>query len=279
MNQDKAKELFSAYYEGSLDGGLRQSLEMNFQTDTSLREDYSAFVETMEGLDALRFEQIEIPLYLSDRIATRLETVQSKQKFGLPLFSNWIRGLAVGGVAIAALAFAVPIFRGDKTASTAGFSGGGSADHLTFRAEGSGAVLVFQPSGKKTVVVSSPLSGTEVQRFNLDSQKLESPIVNTAATPALFKVEVLNDKASSIVIVPGTATLKAKAGEGTIQELGVALAGKYHIPVVIEAGDLQHHVSWNFSSSDALTSAAKAVSTEGFSVDQRPGGLIKILDR
>ena len=136
MNQEKARELFSDYYEGSLDGGLRQSLEMNLRNDASLREDYTAFVETMEGLDALRSEEIEIPIYLSDRIATRLESVQSRQKFGLPVWTNWLRGLAVGAVAIAAIAFAIPIFKGDKSASTAGFSGSGSADHITFRAEG-----------------------------------------------------------------------------------------------------------------------------------------------
>jgi len=76
-----------------------------------------------------------------------------------------------------------------------------------------------------------------------------------------------------------SATLKAKVGDGTIQDLAISLAGHYHVPVVVEAGDVTHHVTWNFGSSDPLAAATQAVSNDGFSVDQRSGGLIKILDR
>jgi len=277
MNTDKAREFFSAYYEGALEGGLKQSFELALRTDASLQSDYSAFVETIAHLDDLKHEEIEIPSYLSDRIATRLEAVQAKPKFGFPVWATWIRGFAFAAVAIAAITFALPLFKSDKATSMGGFGGAGSVDQLQFKSDGSNLILSYQPSGSKTVVVSSPVTGKEIQKFNLDGQRLQSPIVNSMKTPAIFKVEVLNEKASSLVVVPGSTTLKAKSGDGSVEDLAIAIAGFYHVPVVIEAADVTHHVTWNFATSDALAAANQAVSNEGFSVDQRTGGLIKIV--
>jgi hypothetical protein len=281
MNSEKARDFFSAYYEDCLESGIKQAFEQRLRADATLQADYAAFVETIEHLDALRHEEIEIPSYLSDRIATRLEQVQSKQKFGLPVWATWFRNAAFAGLAVAAIAFALPMFHGNSRVSESGIAGGGTStvDQLVFKADGGDVVLNYQPSSKQTVVVSMPLSGKEIQRFNLDGQTLQSPIQNPGPNPALFKIEVLGDKTSSLIAVPGTGTLKAKSGEGTIQDLAVSLAGHYHVPVVIEAADITHHVTWSLAAADAITAADQAVANEGFSVDQRTGGLIKILDR
>jgi len=264
----------------SLEPGLKQALEQRLRSDATLQADYAAFVETISQLESLKHEEIEIPSYLSDRIATRLEQVQSKPKFGLPVWAAWFRNAAFAGLAIAALTFALPMFHTDKSTSQSSIAGGSSSvDQLVFKADGSNIILNYQSSGTKTVVVSSPLSGKEIQRFNLDGQTLRSPIENQQDNAALFKVEVLGDKIASLIAVPGTATLKAKSGDGTIQDLSLALAGHYHVPVVIEAADVTHHVSWNFASPDAVSAATQALANDGFSVDQRSGGLIKILDR
>ena len=53
MNHDKAREFFSAYYEGTLESGLRQQLEARFRADAHLKADYAAFVETIEALGEL----------------------------------------------------------------------------------------------------------------------------------------------------------------------------------------------------------------------------------
>jgi hypothetical protein len=278
MNQEKAREFFSAYHEETLEPGLKQALEQRLRTDATLQADYVAFVETVEALGTLKFEEIEVPSFLSDRIATRLESVQTKKKFGLPVWTMWIRNVAFAGLAVAAITFALPMFHSSKGPSLGGLAGGSvPVDQLVFKTDGSDVILSYQPSSAKTVVVSSPISGKEVQRFNLDGQSLQSPIQNSLENPAIFKVEVLGDKNSSLVAVPGTATVKAKSGEGTIQDLAVSLAGHYHVPVVIEASDVTHHVTWNFASADAVAAANQAVVSEGFSVDQRSGGLIKIL--
>jgi len=276
MNQDKAREFFSAYYEDALEGGLKQSLETQLKTDATLQADYVAFVETMRDLDALKHEEIEIPIYLSDRIASRLEQVQTKPKFGLPLWTTWMRGAAFAGLAVVAITAALPMFNSGGATANGGFGGPGTADQLLFKVDGSNVVLDYAPTSPKTVIVTSPVTGKELRRFDLNGQRLESPIENSNQKPAVFKVEVVGDKTPSIVVVPGKATTNTKAGDGTVQDLAVSIAGRYHVPVVIEAADVQHHVTWTFGSGDANTAASQALENEGFSVDQRSDGLIKI---
>ena len=73
MTHDKAREFFSAYYEGTLEPGLRASLGRRLEADARLQAEYDAFVGTVTSLDALRHEAVAIPAYLSDRIALRLD--------------------------------------------------------------------------------------------------------------------------------------------------------------------------------------------------------------
>jgi len=279
MNQERARDFFSAYYEGNLDAGLRQSFELNLRSDAILQSDYAAFVETVHELEALKHEQIEIPIFLSDRIATRLELAQGKPKSGFPGWTGWLRGLAFTGLAAAAIIFAFPFFHGGSDLKTAGPNLASDLDQVAFKVDGNKVVLRYQPSSIKTVVISSPTSGKEVQRFSLNGQRLESPIENPLPKSAVFKIEALGDKTSTILAVPGQSMEPTKAGEGTVQDLALALAGHYRVPVEVEAADVTHRVSWNFSSSDARAAANQALESEGFSVDQRQDGLIEILDR
>jgi len=280
MNSNKARDFFSSYYEGTLDGGLRQSLEKAFREDATLQADYSAFVQTVEELDSLKFEEIEIPIYLSDRIATRLEAEQSKTRFGLPAWTNWIRGVAFAGLAAVAIIGALPLLTSHSGVSTAGtLPGRSNLDQIQYKHDGSKLTLLFQPSAAKTVVVTAAGTNKEIQRFNMDGQRLECPLENPLGHSTAFKVQVLGDKVQSIVVVPGGEGMKGKTGSGSIQDMALALADRYRVPVVIDAADVTHHVTWNFSATDPRAAATQVLDSEGFSVDQRADGLIEILDR
>src|SRR5581483_925490 len=88
MNQEKAREFFSAYFEGVLEPGLKQSFEARLAADAMLQADYAAFSETMGELRTMPEEEIEAPIFLSDRVATRLDEVFVK---GSPrgIFGSW----------------------------------------------------------------------------------------------------------------------------------------------------------------------------------------------
>ena len=128
-------------------------------------------------------------------------------------------------------------------------------------------------------MVSSPITGKEIQRFSLNSQKIESPIENKLSNAVLFRIETLGDKNARLIAIPGTSLDRAKTGTGSIQDLATALAGHYRMPVIVDANDITRHVAWNFASPDARVAANQALRSEGFSVDQRQEGMLQIMDR
>ncbi|MDR3690437.1 MAG: hypothetical protein P4L46_13735 [Fimbriimonas sp.] len=279
MNQDKAREFFSAYYEGILEGGLKHSFEQSLRSDAVLQADFAAFTETIRELDALKDEEIEIPIFLSDRIASRLEEAQNKQRRGLPVWLGWVGGLTLTGVAAVLILVAAPRLRSSASVDQAGITGASNLDQIQFKVDGARVIVRYQPSSAKTIVVSAPSTGKEIQRFNLSNQRLESPIENSLAKAVIFKIEALGDKSASLIALPGRSIETAKSGSGSVQDLAVALAGHYRVPVEVEAVDVTHRVSWTFASADARSAANQALESEGFSVDQRSDGLIEILDR
>jgi len=281
MTSDKAREFFSAHYEGSLEPGLVQALEQRMRADAVLAADYAAFVATMEELGSLQDEVIEPPIYLSDRIATRLEQATAKSRNPKAAWVSWWRGLAFGAAATLAIGFAVVSVVNQAPTGNVATGGvastGMSRDQLTFQMQSGKLTMSYQPSGSRTVVVSSGISGKEVQRFPLDGNRLETHLENNLADVALFDVQVLGEARVATVALPGLARSAEKTGSGDVKKLAAALAGFYRVPVLLEVAEAGKPLSWNFSQTDAREAATQAVSTEGYSVDQRPGGLIVIM--
>ena len=113
MNSNKAREYFSAYLEGSLDAGLRQSFERKLATDATVQAEYRAFVSVVEKLNALKDETIDVPYDLHETISSRLDRHvydnKSKTTFAL---SGWWRSLALGGLATAAIIATIVSLKG-----------------------------------------------------------------------------------------------------------------------------------------------------------------------
>lgn len=281
MNHDKARELFSAYYEGTLESGLRQQLETRFRADAHLKADYAAFIETIEALGDLRFEEIEVPLSLNDRIATRLEQEEAKRRRPVLAWGNWLRGLGFSGLAAAAVLAAFVAIRTEGGPATAGFIPSNTApsaipaNRLVFSAEGKKVVVNYRAEETGTVVVSAAGSGREIQRFPLNRNELRTPLENSHATPALLRVTASGD-AGATVVLPGSEKHAAKAGSGTLLDLASALSNHYGVPIVVR-GNPTREVGWNFDSTSALRAAESALAGTPASVDQRDGDLITIL--
>ncbi|HTQ08499.1 MAG TPA: hypothetical protein VMI31_00360, partial [Fimbriimonadaceae bacterium] len=92
MTNEKAREFFSAYHEGTLEPGFRVSFEQKLKSDYAVRHEFESFVRAMEKLDALRDEEIEIPADLHDRITARLDRhLYERRKSATPSWSVWIR--------------------------------------------------------------------------------------------------------------------------------------------------------------------------------------------
>jgi hypothetical protein len=284
MNNDKAREFFSSYFEGTLDFGLVQQFEQKLRADADLMADYAAFVETMNELDAMRYEEIEVPQYLSDRIATRVEQVAEKSRVGVPAWMVWFRGLSLGAAATAAVAFAfigLSNLQTDGPVATGSVVGGGTmnADHLNFQYKDGKVQLQYKPTSNKTVIVSSGVNGKELERFNLDGSTLDSALENTQASTALFDVQVQGSNEKATIAIPGTAIASDQTpNTGGLKEFAAALAEQFRVPVLLEVQDTGKAVSWERTGDNARAEATKVLG-DGYSVDVRPSGMLVIMDR
>lgn len=281
MNLDKAREFFSAYYDQTLEPGLRQQLESRMRADRSLAADYAAFSATMEALQSLPEEEIEIPLYLSDRIATRLEKEEARRSQSNALLGMWLRRLAFGGVAAVLLVGGFLSLKGGTGAATASLLPGAIesktelTDQMVFEASGREVRLLYRAGGPRSVSVTAAASDRELQHFSLNGNLLDSPLKNGNPGVALLKVTATND-GTAVVALPGRIRSTEKDGTGTLNEFAAALASNYGVPVVVRATD-PAPITWSFDASSAREAATKALAGHQLSVDQRTGDLITIL--
>jgi len=275
MNQEKAREFFSAYYEETLEGGLRQTFEQRLKTDGTLQAEYRAFESTMNELSEMKLEEIEVPAFLSDRIATRLEEVQAKKRTATPVWATWFRGLAFSGLAAAAIIGAVVSMRSNGDTAQGPMIAVPS-DHITFNLTKSSEVqLRFTPSGKKTLDI---VVNGKTEHRDVDTHGMVSTLENKNAEAALFTVQVEGEKSSAVVAVPGTRAGVDKAGQGKMSDFVKALAGFYKTPVLVNVANLDAPVTWSFDSTDASNAANKALLGQGISVDLKMDGFLSISD-
>ena len=226
MNSEKAREFFSAYYEGSLDSGLVLALEQKFKSDSDLKNDYNAFASAFADLNTLRDEEIEIPIFLSDRIATRLEEARQQRRKPFVLWNfGWLRA-APNGLGLIAIVGAVLGIAATGVIAEGGlfhwpfswpFEHQNQIDPPTFKFDGSNVTLGYQPHGNHTVVISSGITGNVIRTLNLeDSQPVEPKLNNDNAGAQLFTIKEDNAPAQ-VVAVPGQVSdTSHPSGEGTL---------------------------------------------------------------
>jgi len=277
VNHDKARDFFSAYFEGDLEPGLRQSLQAKLAADPVLQSDYSAFAETMGELGSLRTEEIESPIYLSDRIATRIDSVAPRKHASVFNWRGWATGFGLAGLAAAAIiGTGVSIAHRNSEYAMGGITPAASSstpvDQFEFDTSSNSVTVSYLPNGAKTLVVASGTSGTELRRIPLDASQVKVPLVNKLPNPAVFELTVVGEPLHALIAIPGTVRAETKAGNGTVKELAAALAGYYRVPVAVEAADSTKAVTWNFESADPREVAGDALTSIGYSADRRPNG-------
>ncbi len=284
MNQEKAKEFYSAYLEGSLDAGLRQSFEQKLSTDTALRADYDAFVSAVTSLDWLKAETIEVPSYLSDRIATRIEEARNlKQKrgiFGWLTPGRWaLVGLATVAIVGVCLSIVNQEGRGTSMASFFGMVPAVTVPNAKLIEDGT----------QVSIVPSSTQAGSVTfdAKTILLKSKIVQPLKNSQSVPDVFTIQISGEREITYVIVPGTQRQPSRKGSGTMLEFAKALSGVYSVPVQVRMSDVSKTVTWNFNGEDPRVAATQALDPNLVAVDlQTSGGvglirssyLISILD-
>jgi hypothetical protein len=281
MNREKAKDFFSAYHDGSIEPGLKQSLEQQLRSEPDLRDEYRAFEGTMRELNELRFEKIEIPFDLEETIAARLDRNQFERRRSLPpAWSLWVRNLALTGVAAAIVFGALTVMATDNQPDSiaAGIVAPPAADKLRVAQIEHGVELTYTASDRRTLVVRSGIDGDELGRFEIVRQSLKSPLENPHPVATLMSIRIDGEESAMLVALPGSLPEPEISGEGTVADFARSLAGFYRVPVVVEVADPTMPATWTFASTDAQEAAAQVLGAT-YSVEHRASGILHIFDR
>jgi hypothetical protein len=268
MNQEKARDFFSAYYEGSLEKGLLQAFEQRLGADMQLQAEYRAFARTMQELNLLREEAIEVPQYLSDRIATRIEQARSaKQKSP---FLLWLPRLAFGTfVAVAVVGSIVGIFsRGRSTEATFIPSGvEARSEAITVSQVGSRAVIHYMSATPKSVSIIDN-SGQVLQSYNLAAEQAleDTELVNPNSSATRFEVKVSDGGPDIYVLIPGRNPAPSTKNYGSVMDYASALSDHFRIPVVVNTKSQSKPLSWTFDGLGAVKDASATLDGTGYEV-------------
>jgi hypothetical protein len=289
MNQEKAREFFSAYYDGTLERGLKQTLEQRLRADAQLTAEYRAFERTMEHLSQLKFEDIEVPIYLSDRIASRIEEARLAQKPRNPLML-WVPRFTIGGLAAVAVVFAVMSWFGrGQGPSTSGFGPGSifgpsqtsqwPSETITVVTTPRTTTLHYQSATPREVKVLDE-AGSDLKNFGLSAgQPLTTRLKNPNPSAALFEVEVSGSGPDEYIAVPGTKSAVPTSENGTVGNYVKALADRYSVPVILKCRDLNKTIDWNFSAGDAKGSAEKSLDSGEYDVTLTASRVLSISEK
>ncbi len=282
MNATKAREFFSAYFDGTLEPGLRQSFERRLGADATIQAEYRAFERTMHALDAMREVKIHVPSDLNERIQARLDRhVYDQRRNERPAMFGWWKGFAAAGIGALALFGALQsLNQANGSVTTGGTLGPPTTATvevpLKVELVDGKPTLFYRPLGKRTVVIRDAIDGSERERVDLDGNLLRSALTNSGATASLTSVDAGDGSNPLIVAIPGSAAKPTSSGQGTIEEFVLAMADHFRIPVTLETTALDRTVVWAFESDDPIANATKALKDSRFSIGERVSGVISI---
>lgn len=280
MNANKAREFFSAYYEGSMDRAIRQTFERRLNSDSELHAEYKAFEQVMRRLDTLKDQPVEVPSDLHERISARLDRqiYESKRETAAKGIGGWWKSFALAGTACVALVAALIAIKGSNSgsASTAGVTTAVAAAPSLKNVNGSIELEYKHPASAsqrsvEKLTVREGVDGKVISETALKpGLELRQPLVNHNAQAALMSIEKGSSKI--LVVVPGTRQASEKSGEGSVQDLALALSGFYKITIELEISNLAEKATWSFDSTNPVD-AKLTVGDKSLSLNQLSGSL------
>jgi len=285
MNLGKARDYFSAYYEGSLDRGLKQSFEGRLREDAQLQTEYKAFERTMKDLEALGLVEIEPPADLHEKISARLDRAVWEQKRakspGLNL--SWWKAFVMGAAVVSGLFIGLYKLHAYGLPDPSNAAGvmqiiPESQAQFSLESRNQSTYLSFPAVDHATVVIKDS-SGKVLDSVVLDHQGIDKkPLANDSDSAQLLSIETADETGPlTYVALPGKKRDATATGKGSVKDLAVALAGHYGETVVVQAKrDADKNVSWDLSSGDATAAARDSVKALGLSISEEEKGFILI---
>lgn len=295
MNANKAQEYFSLYFEGELEGGLREQFERTLRQDAQVQAEYKAFVRTMEQLEALK-EPIAQPSFdLTEEISRRLDRhfYELERKPSTGLWTMW-RKAAVAAIAVLAVVGAVASIwnanRGPSQAGGVSIPGSTPPKAAPVKRSSFDAskfdLKIVEDAWTLSAVVDSPQtlrirSSDSSNEKTVDlgaNDELSSKLVNRSADALLIELESSIVQNPIWIALPGSEMKNlVSAGKGVIHDFARAVCARKNVPVVVVARSAGEAVEWNFEGEVETAAIRAVVEKYGYAVEQKENGAIWIL--
>lgn len=254
MKNLKARDHFSAYFEGTLEPGLKESFERTLAQDATVSAEYRAFVKTVKAINALQDQEIEVPFNLHERISARLDHSEweAKQNRKTSWLSNIWRPATLVGVACLAIFGTIfsMLNRGGGQMGQAGLLPGLESGKPQLSISGDKLFVNADSNGNATLQVRDLVGEKLVSEIPLTS-RVHAPLVNSSEKAVILEIKDSKTWKSVLVALPGRQSDVATSGSGSIRDLALAASDHFGTPVQIESTDLNAKVNWKFSSDSA----------------------------
>jgi len=243
----------------------------------SLSAEFETFKATLARLESLRFEAIDIPQDLNERIQARLDrhVWEEKRKTPAP-WTMWLRNLALGGIGTAAIVGAVfGLTQRGNVAGAGAITVSNTADQLRVERVKDGIEVSFKPTSAKSVILRDE-QGTILKTVEIDGETWESGLTNPNDGPVVYSVEVKGEATETTYVIPGKNRTTVNSGDPTILDLAKAVADYYNIPLALKTNVKDEAVSWNFSKELKPVDAVTQAVSQNYTVELLDSGVLSI---
>jgi hypothetical protein len=282
MSRERINEHFSDMLEGKLDTGLSQQIQGRMDMDPDLREDFDKFSKTFALLETMKDETVEVPSFLSSRIADRMEANVTKPSFS---FGSLFQKFGLGALAVIVVGGGV-IAITNRNAGTAVQAGAIPTmdtprkvlDTVEIKMVKDEPNLVFSASGPKTVTVVNAKDQTMVKKFDVTStDSLSCPLENPGPEPVVFVIEATGDKTKHMVVLPGTGSDFEAKGSGELVSFAKVMAQKFNKTIYLTlVKDQPADLDWDITEATASAAASTVLPPTAFSVSTSRDGIVHI---
>jgi len=275
IKSEKARELFSAYWEGTLDSAMRQQMDRSFGSDSSLLAEYKEFVRAMEILEVSAQFDVPVPEDLHERISARLDLAmyeKDRQSSASDFLARWRQFALLGGLGIAIVGGYFGLQgRGANTPETTqagpGISIPQKSEGISLAVKGDELILNLDATSADRLSVLQMPAGTEVRSIQVSKgQKVASPLRNTGE--GVLTLVIKSSTQEITVALPGTKPSTVVEGNGTVSQFAEALAAFHGKAVQLEVKDRTKILRWTLNPNNVTS---PTVSDTSLSVELEDG--------
>jgi hypothetical protein len=280
MNAAKAREFFSAYYEGELTNGLKESFERSLVQDPALKAEYEEFCHVMSML-AEPMPDVEVPSDLHETIMQRLDhhAWQEKENQKVGLFGNWRLALfgGLGALAIIAgmMSLSSPKGQGNAMAGlTPSVTKKVMVESVDVKAEGEQILLDMKGKVGATYQVKRISDQSVLAEVKLGSTGADQrPLANDSTEADAFVVVDGDGKEVLTIVVPGTQAKASTEFKGSVLDLAKLMADVYRTPILVRAADISREVELKVDESREFSNRTEDLKSINLDLSLRQDGI------